>query len=188
MHSTLADQIQTQPLARRRRLSGPLAAAIAALTLAAVPSLASAQSLNTVSINTTSTSANLVLDVNGASTTPGAPVIQWFRNGNSNQRWNFVQLPDGNEQIVNQNSGMCLTTDGVAGHWVYQWPCDSSNPHQEWRGTLSLGSTNITHRLANVYSGLFLDVDGNSPWPGAHLITWYYDGSYGDFFSYTQLS
>lgn len=45
-----------------------LAAAIAALTLAAVPSLASAQSLNTAAIDTDSSGGFLVLDVNGAST------------------------------------------------------------------------------------------------------------------------
>ena len=64
---------ETRKPARRRRLNMALGAAIAALTLAAVPSLASAQSLNTVAIDTDSSGGFLVLDVNGASTTPGAP-------------------------------------------------------------------------------------------------------------------
>ena len=176
---------QARKPGRRRRLNAALAAAIATLMLAAVPSLASAQSLNSVSIDPGIANGYLVLDVNGASTTPGAPVIQWLRNGNSNQRWNFVGLPDGGEQIVNQNSGMCLTTDGVAGHWVYQWPCDRSNSHQDWRGETVLGGAN---GLYNRYSGLWLDVNGGSPWPGAHLITWYGNGSEGQVFGYTQLS
>ena len=62
---------QTRKPARRRRLNMALGAAIAALTLAAVPSLASAQSLNSVSIDPDSAAGYLVLDVNGASTTPG---------------------------------------------------------------------------------------------------------------------
>lgn len=165
-----------------------IATAVAALTLAAVPSLASAQSLNSVSIDPDSAAGYLVLDVNGASTTPGAPVIQWLRTGGSNQRWNFVGLADGGEQIVNQNSGMCLTTDGLAGHWLYQWPCDSSNSHQEWRGQLQRTILGSVKGLSNAYSGLWLDVDGGSPWPGAHLITWYDNGSDHQRFSYTQLT
>jgi hypothetical protein len=80
-------------------------------------------------------------------------------------------------------SRMCLTSDGVAGHWVYQWPCQFSDPHQEWVGDLdSLWSSR--HALMNVASGQYLDVDGNSPWPGAHLITWYWDATSGEAFGY----
>lgn len=103
------------------------------------------------------------------------------------QRWNFVQLPDGNEQIVNQNSGMCLTTDGVAGHWVYQWPCDSSNPHQEWKGSLISAWYAGEHPLQNPASGLMLDVEGDHWWAGANIITWYPNGTDGELFAYWQL-
>jgi Ricin-type beta-trefoil lectin domain len=117
-----------------------LAAILAAVALAAVPSLASAQSLNSVAISTDASLDTLVLDVAGASTSVGAPVIQRYLNNGSDQRWNFVQLPDGNEHIVNQSSGMCLTTDGVAGDQVTQWTCNGSS-QEEWRGTLPAGTS-----------------------------------------------
>jgi hypothetical protein len=152
------------------------------LTVAAVPSLASAtQSLNSVSVASPASNGVLALDVSGASTVPGAPVIQWLRNGGSNQRWNFVALSNGYEQIVNQNSGQCLTSDGVAGHWVYQWPCDNSNPHQQWEG--DLGSVwSSMNGLQNRASALWLDVAGDAYWPGAHLITWYWNATLGEAF------
>lgn len=181
---SLRAPVAQRPRHRRRR--SVLAAAIAALALAAVPSLASAQSLNSVAIATNSSGITAVLDVSGAATWPGAPVIQWWGNFGSNQRWNLAQLPDGNEHIVNQNSGMCLTTDGVAGDQVYQEPC-GEYVTEEWQGTLnrvfSRGNT-----LKNPWSGLYLDVSGNSGWPGAPIITWYYDGTNGEYFQYYQLS
>jgi Ricin-type beta-trefoil lectin domain-like len=163
-----------------------LAAAITVLALCAAPALASAQSLNSVSIVSSVTSRFLPLDVSNAATYAGAPVIQWFANAGSNQRWNFVQQPDSNEEIVNQNSGMCLTSDGVAGHWVYQWPC-GGYPQQEWKGTLENAWGGSGHGLQNARSGLWLDVDGDASWAGAHIITWYNNDTYGELFTYNQL-
>jgi len=180
MHNTAAYQIRKPSLPRRLRHTA-VAAAIAAVAMVALPGLASAQQLSSVSIDTFRSSGTLVLDVNGASTTPGATVIQWFRNGGSNQRSNVVDPGYGNELIVNQNSGMCLTSDGVAGHWVYQWPCENSNEHQQWVGDLDSITSHVTS-LMNVASGQYLDVNGDSPWPGAHLITWYWDQSAGEGF------
>jgi Ricin-type beta-trefoil lectin domain-like len=129
-----------------------LAAVITALALCATPALAGAQSLNSVSLVSSATNRYLPLDVSGAATYAGAPVIQWLANVGSNQRWNFVQQPDGNEEIVNQNSGMCLTSDGVAGHWVYQWPC-AGYPQQEWAGTLESAWGGSSHGLKTPGAG-----------------------------------
>jgi len=52
---------------------------------AALPSLASAVSLSNVALVSNASESTLALDVNGASTSPGAPVIQWFGNGGSNR-------------------------------------------------------------------------------------------------------
>jgi Ricin-type beta-trefoil lectin domain-like len=173
---------------RRRRVQAGLAAAVAVLTMAALPSLASALTLNSVALVSNASNSTLPLDVNGASTSPGAPVIQWFGNGGSNQRWNFVTQADGYEHIVNQNSGMCLTTDGVAGHWVYQWPCGSSW-NQEWSSTvLNRAFTDAPGATIESYNrGLYLDVAGDAYWPGGHLITWYWNDTPGEFFAYLQL-
>jgi hypothetical protein len=174
---------------RRTVIYRAITIAALALALAATPSLATAQSLNNVTLASNATHDFLLLDVAGAATYPGAPVIQWYGNAGANQRWNFVQLADGNEEIVNQNSGMCLTSDGMAGHWVYQWPC-SGYAQQEWTGTVPpyFGSSHVTaSTLKNAKSGLYLDVEGDSPWAGAHLITWSYNNTPGDFFTYYQM-
>lgn len=125
----------------------------------------------------------LLLDVSGAATYPGAPVIDRYANGGANQNWLF--LPAGGSstyEIVNVNSNMCLTTDGYAGDQVYQMPC-SGSPLQQWRTSLHPGQVFTGTTIQNVSSGLFLDVNGNSSWPGASIDTWYYNGGANQYFS-----
>jgi hypothetical protein len=175
------------PRSPYRRRSIALAAALAALALAAMPSLAAAQSLNNVSITSAASGGYLVLDVANASTSAGAPVIQWYGNVfASNQRWNFVQLPDGNEHIVSQNSGMCLTTDGVPGDGVYQWFCNNGW-QDEWHGTLKQAIDAHDESLKNPLTGLYLDVTHDFFFAGAQIITWYGNGTVGEAFAYNQL-
>jgi Ricin-type beta-trefoil lectin domain-like len=128
-----------------RWMRGVCAASTAALAvgaLAAAPGVASAdsQQLNSVAISINADDNLAVLDVAGSSTDPGAPLIPWTLTSGSNQRWNFVPLPDGNEKVVNQNSGMCLTTDGIADTGLYQQRCVAdgygAGPLQEWTGVL----------------------------------------------------
>jgi hypothetical protein len=33
-----------------------------------------------------------------------------------------------------------------------------------------------TYSIVNIWSGLYLDVNGDSAWPGASIDTWYYNG------------
>ena len=123
-----------------RRLTAVVATALAGVALAVVPGIANAQPLNSVAIGTDASANFLVLDVAGASTAQGAGVIQWYGNGGANQRWIFVQTGEETQEIVNQNSGMCLTTDGIPGTPIYQQRCIvngyGSGPLQEWTGVL----------------------------------------------------
>src|SRR3954452_19167610 len=96
-----------------RRPRAIVATALAGLAVAALPAAANAQSLQDVSIATSASYTSLVLDVSGGSTANGPKVIQWYGQGSGNQRWNFVDQGNGRTAIVNQNSGKCLTTDGV---------------------------------------------------------------------------
>jgi hypothetical protein len=155
----------------------------AGLAVAATPAIANAQSLQSVAIATRASGDALVLDVSGGSTANGARVIQWYGSFAANQRWNFVDQGDGTETIVNQNSGKCLTTDGVAGHQLYQFTCAGS-PLQKWSGTLDRMQE---HGLTNPYSGLRVDVDGGSRWAGAGIIAWYPHGGDNQQFTYYQL-
>jgi Ricin-type beta-trefoil lectin domain-like len=186
--SLQAERSRDAARARRRlpRRYAALVAAIAALILAGLPSLASAQSLAGIAINTAASDSFLVLDVSGGSTSPGAPIIQWYGNYGGNQRWTFVDLGGGSERIVNQQSGMCLTTDGVPGHQVFQWPCNSSNPYQVWFGSFSRPLYSAT-TLLNPRTGLYLDVSGDSRWAGGQIISWWGNGTSGEYFAYYQL-
>jgi hypothetical protein len=151
--------------------------------------MAAAQSLQHVAIGTDTNGADFVLDVSGASTQPGAPVIQWYGNFGTNQRWSVQDVPDDApyEEIVNQNSGQCLTTDGRPGDWVYQEPCAAQPEWQQlWKGTLNDGPFAMLSTLQSPDS-LFLDVEGNSGSAGAHLITWYSTGGNNQYFNYYQL-
>jgi hypothetical protein len=149
---------------RVRRLT---ALAVAAAFIA--PSVASAQPLNSVAIVNPNT--YLALDVAGVSTALGAKVIMWYGNWGSNQRWNLVTRSDGKQQIVNQKSGMCLTTNGIAGSQLYQWTCNDG-PRQEWAGDLQSYLGDIP-KLSNPSTGLVLDAQGGNRSAGTAVIGWY---------------
>jgi hypothetical protein len=162
----------------------------AALAALAVPALivstaaagpASASSIFNIHISPNNTFA-LVLDVSGASTQPGAPVIDWWQNGGSNQGWTFVPNGSGPNiyEIINDNSGQCLTTDGVAGDQVFQDPC-SSSLLQLWHTPLNPSSAE-SWAIQNVGSLLFLDVSGDNAWPGASIDTWTWNGGSNQLF------
>jgi hypothetical protein len=171
-----------------RRASAVAAALLAAAGVAAAPGVANAQPLTSVAIATDASAEFLVLDVSGASTSPGAKVIQWYGNGGANQRWNFVELPNGNQQIVNQHSGQCLTTSGSAGAQLYQWPC-TLGARQEWRGTLPKAFSGVQRgaSLVNPSTGLAVDINRASADAGAAAMGWYASDTYNQHFAYWQL-
>jgi Ricin-type beta-trefoil lectin domain-like len=164
---------------RRPRRAVRISAALAAL---AVPALLGATLAGPASASTgftTHVTPNntffLLMDVSGGSTYPGAPVIDWYANGGANQDWLFSSVGGGNTyEIINVNSNMCLTSDGVAGDQVYQEPCDGSLL-QQWNTSLTPGN-GVAYTIKNVSSGLYLDVSGDSPWAGTAIDTWYYNG------------
>jgi len=135
----------------------------------------------------------LQLGVSEGSTTPGTGVIDWWSDGGAEQEWTFTPINNGEAyEIINQNSGQCLTTDGVAGDQVYQEPCvvNARAPHeptdnaQWWTTSISasdvdtsgLGDNIIYYPIVSVESGLYLDVSGDNPFPGATIDTWYSNG------------
>ena len=172
---------------RRRRVRRALAigAALAAapaavLGLAAGPASATTYSATNVYLASDSSSSTLFVDVSGASQSWGAQVIQWSLNGGANQKWNIQNLADGNKQFVNANSGQCLTTDGVAGDGVYQFPCVNAKS-QEWSTNLVVGNFR-NYSIKSALSGLYLDVSGDSSNEGAVIDTWYENGGGNQYF------
>jgi len=171
---------------RAARLSAGLAAiaGLALLGSAARAGPASASTSFTYHITPENTFA-LLLDVSGASTQPGAPVIDWYPNGGANQFWTFS--PDGGTnntyEIINANSGQCLTTDGRAGDQVYQWPCEGGTD-QLWQTPL-VSPNGSNAPIVSVSSGLVLDVSGDSQWAGAAIDTWYFNAQANQYFALT---
>lgn len=181
----LAAHTDQQPTRRRGRriryavgMLGVAAAATGLLAVSTGPASASTAFAGHLTPNNT---FGLLLDVSGASTTPGAQVIDWWANGGANQAWTFLPVGSSVYEIVNQNSGQCLTTDGVAGDSVVQMPCSGSQI-QQWATSLTPSAFGA-YTIRNPYSGLYLDVNGDSPWPGAALDVWYYNGGQNQYFA-----
>ena len=130
----------------------------------------------------------LVLDMSGASTAPGGQLIDWFSYGGANQMWTFHNINPGRSvdayTIVNQNSGLCLTTDGIAGDRVVQETCAGNKLTQVWYTGLSPFSTQYW-AVENEASGLYLDVDQDNPYFGAWMITWPFNGGQNQVFQAT---
>lgn len=109
-------------------------------------------------------SDGLYLDVQGGSTAKGALVLQWLPTGTASEEWGTGP----GWHIRNENSGMCLTTDGVAGDQLYQKPClKRLARYQTWyptclpEGCLLAGD-----------NGLVVDVYQGSTAEGAHIDAW----------------
>ncbi len=123
----------------------------------------------------TSVASGQNVDVYGASTADGAPVIQWPDNGGRNQQWRFEAVGNGAFRIVSVNSGKVLdvygqsTADGAA---IIQWPWHGGT-NQQWRFE-SVGGDQF--RIVSVRSGKVLDVYGASTAGGSRLIQWPYHG------------
>jgi len=131
-----------------------------------------------------SNSSWLNVGVRGGSTSSGADVIQWWADGAADQQWwGFKYAGDGSNVVrfQNQGSGLCLTTDGVPGHWVYQQPCDSANGRQAWQRSYVWFYSGYT--LYNPATGLNLDLQSNSYWGGADIDVWYPNGQVNQIFS-----
>jgi O-glycosyl hydrolase len=119
--------------------------------------------------------SGMLMDVNGASATPGANVIQWSSNSAANQQWNLVPLGNGYYTIVNRNSGMVLDVSGAStstGAKIIQWPSNGGT-NQQWSLVSVSGGY---YELVNRNSGLLADVTGASTSGGANVIQWSSNG------------
>ncbi len=79
--------------------------------------------------------SGLVLDVAEASTANGAPLIQWERNFQSNQRFRLELVADGLVRILAKHSDKVLDVAGAsmdAGVPIIQWTWHGGL-HQLWR-------------------------------------------------------
>lgn len=120
----------------------------------------------------------------------GAGAIQWYNDGAAEQKWYFDQVYDqtgGYEGVLlrNENSGLCLVTDGNAGDQVYQWPC---NPNTSGELFWHYGSVGAYNSFEGRSTGLYLDVSGYSYGAGANIDLWYSNGQPNQLFWVSNVS
>ncbi len=117
-----------------------------------------------------SSQGDLVLDLSGADTKAGGAVVQWDWNNGNNQKWGFDLISPGYYQIINLNSGLCLS-DGPAGSQVTQQSCQD-DARFEWKVD-PVQNRSGDYVIVNKASGLVLDVNGASTSRGAKIVLWY---------------
>ena len=131
--------------------------------------------------------SNLVLDINGGSTSQGAAAVQATDTGATDQQWRFNLQADGYYKITNLNSGLVL---GVAsqstsnGAVALQWS-DNGTPDHEWavQNTIQGG-----YKIINKNSGLNLEVYQASTASGATVDQWQNNGGSNQRWNLTQIS
>jgi hypothetical protein len=97
-------------------------------------------------------------------------------SGASSQLWSLV--PQGSlYQIVNLASGQCLTTDGVAGHQLFTWPCYPQSQNL-WQLSATFGANGALIR--NPAYDLYVEVYGGSTAAGGAIDAWPYNGGYAN--------
>ena len=104
--------------------------------------------------------------VSNGSIYPGAPLIQWYNDGAAEQKWYFDQVSvNGNAigyLIRNENSHLCIDTDGSPGDGLFQAVCTTADPGQLFTGGFSSAS-----RYRDSGSGWWMDISGFSYGAGA---------------------
>ncbi len=116
-----------------------------------------------------------VLDVAGASTSNGAPLIQFPANGQTNQRFRLEPVGDGLVRLVVEHSGLVLDVAGAStdhGAPLIQFPANGqANQHFRLE---PVGDGFV--RIVAQHSGQVLDVAGASLDNGAPIIQFPWNG------------
>ncbi|MFF2431995.1 RICIN domain-containing protein [Streptomyces mirabilis] len=109
-----------------------------------------------------------VLDAPAYAAKDGASLVQWSRNGGTNQQWKFIDSGDGNYRLQNRSSGKVLDDynwSKTAGAKLVQWR-DLNNANQQFH--MEKSSDGYV-RLINRFSGMAVEVQGRSKADGGHI-------------------
>jgi ricin-type beta-trefoil lectin protein/trypsin-like peptidase len=110
-----------------------------------------------------------VLDVEGASTTAGARLIQWPFHGGDSQRLRPEPLGDGFHRIIVNHSGMVLDVEDAsesAGAQIIQWDWHGGDNQRFKLDPVGDGYVRVVAK----HSGMVLDVEDASGSPGTRII------------------
>jgi hypothetical protein len=113
-------------------------------------------------------SSGYSLNVMGAATTNGAPIIQWGYSGSANELWTFIATSNGYYQINSVGSGEDIVVQNASTTneaKIVQWSFGSSGDDQ-WEPVLN---TNGTYTFFNLKSGKVLDDPGDSKSAGTQM-------------------
>ncbi len=113
------------------------------------------------------------VDISGASTRPGASVLQvpCCSGCTRSQDWLTINpTSEGWVQFQNQGSGQCMTVSSQTdGDTITQVPCGpTTNNSQFW--ALVPGPNSTLYGFQNIHSGLCLTVPGGSDETGVQLV------------------
>ncbi len=180
---------------RSRRTRAAAVSLIAGGLLAATATAAHASTSNTVYHDSqahwiTASYDGMNIAVSGGATWAGAPVIQWYNDGGTEQKWYFDQVYDANGgymgvELRNENSGMCLYDDSVAGDWLFQEPC---NPDDSAEFFWHYGYAGTDNHFQARRDSLYVDVAGYSYGAGANIDAWYGNGQSNQDFWVSNVS
>ena len=125
-----------------------------------------------------SSADGLLADVSGASTSAGAPVIQWSANGGTNQQWTLVPVPDPNVayRVENLATGGRLDVNGDStadGATLLQYS-DNGRSDQRWT---FVKQANGAYTIVNSNSGKLVNIPGPTTATGTQLIQFSADGN-----------
>lgn len=128
--------------------------------------------------------SNMLMDVEGISTSNGARVHQWTSTGGSNQWWGMYSSSSGDGYLnaVSQNSGKCLGVSGgstAEGASIVQWDCNG-NPDQTWLWRWTGYRTSDGWPIWNIVdfnSHMCLGIQGGSTQLGAYAVQWGCNGN-----------
>jgi alpha-L-fucosidase 2 len=105
-------------------------------------------------------------DINGASTSAGAVLIQWAATSGTNQQFDFLDSGGGHYRIRARHSGLVMQIAGTSGGSDITQQADTNATTQQWR-VVDQGGGVVS--LVNRQSGLAMDVWNASTSDGAHI-------------------
>lgn len=117
----------------------------------------------------------------------GARIIQWYNDGGTEQKWYFDTVGNNGNfvgyLIRNENSGLCMDTDGYAGDPLVQTNCNVND-----EGQIFTGGFSETSSYRDSGNSLYMDVQGFSYGAGANVDLWYGNGQPNQNFIQTAVS
>jgi hypothetical protein len=115
------------------------------------------------------------MDAKGQGTADGTPVIQWTRNGGTNQEWTLAPAGGGYYTVTGVGSGKALDVPNVSSveaTGLDLWTPDGG-VNQQW---LVVPSGNGYDTLESRSDAQLVDVDGGSLTTGATVLQWPLNG------------